>query len=103
MANPGEWGIFHTAGYSVPTKRWADDYPGFKFHVANATERDENGEFIGENTYEVYGRYVGVNGEYLDANGEDPEGEDEPEPEQDSQDASGDDGSDDDFSPAANV
>ena len=92
MAQPGTWGVFHTAGYAVPTKRWADENPGFKFHVVNVTERNDEGEFIGdERVFEVYGCYVGENGEYEKA--DDDEQPDE-QPEQ---------ASDDNFSPAVEV
>lgn len=91
MAQPGQWGVFHTAGYAVPTKRWADENPGFKFHVVNVTERNDEGEFIGdERVYEVFGCYVGENGEY-EQDSEAPEGSETPEP------------SEDNFSPAVDV
>lgn len=94
-AQPGTWGVFHTAGYAVPTKRWADENPGFKFHVVNVTERNDEGEFIGdERVFEVYGCYVGENGEYEKADDEQaPEQSEQADPEQ----------ADDNFSPAIEV
>lgn len=92
-SNPGEWATFHTAKYNVPTKKWREDNPGFEFYVANVTERDEDGEFVGEKKYEVYSRFNSEDAPQEEAPQEEPQQE-EPQQEQ---------ASDEGYSPALSL